>query len=69
MALYQRIYHSWDDTDIININMMQDCLGKCIELIAQGERDAAKVYLNLDELHMLVAQLEAWKPKVQTNED
>ena len=69
MALYQRIYHSWDDTDIININMMQDCLGKCIELIAQGERDAAKVYLNRDELHMLVAQLEAWKPKVQTNED
>ncbi len=30
MALYQRIYHSWDDMDIININL-QDynlCKGK-----------------------------------------
>ena len=62
MALYQRIYHSWDDMDIININMTQDCLGKAIELIAQGVQGASKVNITLDELRMLVAQLEAWEP-------
>lgn len=60
MALHQRIYHSWDDTDIININMTQDCLGKVIEVVIQAGRGATNTYITLDELRMLVAQLEAW---------
>ena len=63
MVKYQRIYHSWDDSEIINISMHQDCLGKAVELIAQGDSCAAKVYISLDELRMLVAQLEAWEPE------
>ncbi len=62
MALYQCIYHLWDDMDIININLQDDCLGKSIELIAQGVQGASKVNITLDELRMLVAQLEAWEP-------
>ena len=67
MALYQRIYHSWDNMDIININMMQDCLGKSIEVISQGESCATKVYISLDELRMLVAELEVWEPEAPKN--
>ena len=63
MAKYQRIYHSWDDMDIINISMVRDCLGKGVELIAQGDLSAAKTYITLDELRMIVAQLEAWEPE------
>ena len=63
MVKYQRIYHSWDDSEIININLHQDCIGKAIELLGQGDSCAAKVYLSLDELRMIVAQLEAWEPE------
>jgi hypothetical protein len=62
MALYQRIYHSWDDMDIINISMTQDCLGKAIEVVTQGERGATNTYIGINELRMIVAQLEAWEP-------